>query len=79
MKLKIKSKLFIGLGFLFLVIVILWVVSSAYIYTLSNYADAMFKDNYKSIVSAKHMSVDLDEMKDLQTAYLFSGMEGEYR
>lgn len=75
MKLKIKSKLFIGLGFLFLVIVILWVVSSAYIYTLSKYADAMFKDNYKSIVSAKHMSVILDEMKDLQTAFLFSGTE----
>jgi PAS domain S-box-containing protein len=75
MKLRIKSKLFIGLGFLFLVIVVLWVVSSAYIYTLSNYADAMFKDNYKSIVSAKHMSVVLDEMKDLQTAYLFSGTE----
>ena len=74
MKLRIKSKLFIGLGFLFLVIVVLWVVSSAYIYTLSNYADAMFKDNYKSIVSAKHMSVTLDEMKDLQTAWLFSGM-----
>ena len=74
MKLRIKSKLFIGLGFLFLVIVVLWVVSSAYIYTLSNYADAMFKDNYKSIVSAKHMSVALDDMKDLQTAYLFSGM-----
>jgi two-component system, NtrC family, sensor histidine kinase KinB len=72
---KIKSKLFIGLGFLFLVIVILWVVSSAYIYTLSNYSDAMFRDNYKSIVSAKHMSVALDEMKDLQTAYLFSGMD----
>jgi signal transduction histidine kinase len=75
MKLKIKSKLFIALGFLFLVIVVLWVVSSAYIYTLSNYADAMFKDNYKSIVSAKHMSVALDEMKDLQTAWLFSGNE----
>jgi len=64
-----------GLGFLFLVIVVLWVVSSAYIYTLSKYADAMFKDNYKSIVSAKHMSVALDDMKDLQTAYLFSGMD----
>jgi PAS domain S-box-containing protein len=75
MNLKIKSKLFMGLGFLFLVIVVLWVVSSAYIYTISNYADAMFKDNYKSIVSAKHMSMVLDEMKDLQTAYLFSGME----
>jgi PAS domain S-box-containing protein len=74
MKIRIKSKLFMGLGFLFLVIVILWVVSSAYIYTLSNYADAMFKDNYKSIVSAKHMSVALDEMKDLQTSYIFSGM-----
>ncbi|HZX63056.1 MAG TPA: ATP-binding protein [Bacteroidales bacterium] len=75
MNLKIKSKLFMGLGFLFLVIVVLWVVSSAYIYTLSKYADAMFKDNYKSIVSAKHMSVALDDMKDLQTAYLFSGMD----
>jgi signal transduction histidine kinase len=75
MNLKIKSKLFMGLGFLFMIIVILWVVSSAYIYTLSNYADAMFKDNYKSIVSAKHMSVALDEIKDLQTSYLFSGMD----
>jgi hypothetical protein len=64
-----------GLGFLFLVIVVLWVVSSAYIYTLSNYADAMFKDNYKSIVAAKHMSVSIDEMKDLQTTYLFSDKE----
>ena len=75
MSLKIKSKLFMGLGFLFLVIVVLWVVSSAYIYTLSNYADAIFKDNYKSIVAAKHMSVILDEMKDLQTTYLFSDKE----
>lgn len=75
MNLKVKSKLFIGLGFLFLVIVILWVVSSAYIYTISNYADAMFKDNYKSIVLAKQMTVSLDEMKDLQTEYLFSEMK----
>ncbi|MGA3012900.1 MAG: ATP-binding protein [Bacteroidales bacterium] len=75
MSLKIKSKLFIGLGFLFLVIVVLWVVSSAYIYTLSKYADAMFKDNYKSIVAAKHMSVNIDEMKDLQTTFLFSDKE----
>lgn len=63
-----------GLGFQFLVIGVLWAVSSAYIYTLSNYSHAMFKDNYKSIVSAKHMSVALDEMKDLQTSYLFSDM-----
>ena len=49
MRLKIKSKLFIGLGFLFLVIVVLWVVSSVYIFTISNYADAMFRDNYKTI------------------------------
>ncbi|MCX6247294.1 MAG: ATP-binding protein [Bacteroidetes bacterium] len=75
MKIRIKSKLFIALGFLFLVIAVLWVVSSAYIYTLSKYADAMFKDNYKSIVSAKQMSVALDDIKDMQTAYLFSGMK----
>ena len=75
MRLKIKSKLFIGLGFLFLVIVVLWVVSSVYIFTISNYADAMFRDNYKSIVSAKHMALALDDMKDLQTAWLFSGVK----
>jgi NtrC-family two-component system sensor histidine kinase KinB len=74
MSMKIKSKLFIGLGSQFLVIVVLWAVSAAYIYTLSKYSDAMFKDNYKSIVSAKHMLVALDEMKDLQTSYLFSDL-----
>ncbi|MDD5571687.1 MAG: ATP-binding protein [Bacteroidales bacterium] len=72
MKISIKTKLYLGFGFLFLLIVLLWTSSFFYLYRLTNYSDAMLKDNYKSMVSAKLMAQNLDEIKILQTKYFYA-------
>jgi signal transduction histidine kinase len=68
---RLQTKLYIGFSFLFLVIVVIWVMSSVYIFKLSSDSDKMLKDNYKSIVSAKFLSGSLDEMKDMQSEFFF--------
>ena len=72
MRYSIKTKLSAGFGFLFLVILLLGIVGSVYIFRLSNGSDAMLKDNYKSVVAAKYMAQTLDEIKILQTKIFFS-------
>ncbi len=72
MGLKIQSKLYLGFSFLFLLIVIIWIFSSIYIFKLSSDSDAMLKENYKSLVAMKYSSVALDQMKDLQSEYFFN-------
>ena len=68
---KLQTKLYLGFSFLFLVIVIIWVFSSVYIFKLSGDSEAMLSDNYKSLVASKDMSAALDNLKDLQIAYFF--------
>ncbi|MDP4267281.1 MAG: ATP-binding protein [Bacteroidota bacterium] len=72
MKTKIKTKLFLGFGSLFLAIALLWGFSSYYIFSISNYSRTMFKDNYRSIVSSKQMIKTLDEIRNIQTKYFFN-------
>lgn len=71
MKLKLQTKLYLGFSFLFLIIVIIWVFSSVYIFKLSSDSDAMLRDNYKSVVAMKDLSISLDEMKDIQSEFFF--------
>jgi hypothetical protein len=58
----LKTKLSLGLGFLFLIILAMVVFSSFYMAKLSNDAGNILKDNYNSIVYAKNMFSGLDDM-----------------
>jgi signal transduction histidine kinase len=77
MRPTLKSKLYLGFSFLFAVIVIIWIFSSVYIFKLSSDSDSIFRDNYKSVVAAKYLSLALDEMKDLQSRVFFDE-KGEF-
>jgi signal transduction histidine kinase len=72
MKMRIKYKLITGFGFLFIAILLLWIFSSVYIFKFSSESEGMFKDNYRSVVSAKYMTQTLDELKNSQTRSFFA-------
>jgi PAS domain S-box-containing protein len=59
---KIKTKLSLGLGFLFAAILLLTGLGSYYINLLSNDTKHITKDNYESLVYTKNMMKALDEM-----------------
>lgn len=59
-KFKIKTKLSLGLGFLFAVIILIGSVGANYIYTIARESKEILKDNYESIQYVKLMMQDLD-------------------
>lgn len=59
-KFKIKTKLSLGLGFLFAVIITIGSVGANYIYTIARESKEILKDNYESIQYVKRMMQDLD-------------------
>jgi len=59
----LKTKLSLGLGFLFLIIFILIGFCSYYVGILGQESDNILKDNYNSIVYANNMLSGYDEMK----------------
>jgi hypothetical protein len=67
----LKKKLSLGLGFLFLIIFILAIVCSFYIGKLSEDADNILKDNYKSLVYAKNMIAALEETRTAVSGIVF--------
>src|ERR1700690_2752688 len=60
MNLRIKTKLSLGLAFLFGVAVLVGLLSAVYLHQLSNDAKAILKDNYESIEYAENMSEALE-------------------
>ncbi len=58
----LKTKLSLGIGFLFVIIFVLAGFCSYYIQKLSQEADNILKDNYNSLVYAKNMFSALDDM-----------------
>ncbi|MGM0407534.1 MAG: ATP-binding protein [Bacteroidota bacterium] len=72
MRLSIKNRLFIGFGFLFFMIVLIWIIGGYFIYDLSNRSAAMLKENYQSVESTKFLIQAIDEIKDQQSKYLLS-------
>ncbi|HVD97212.1 MAG TPA: ATP-binding protein [Cytophagaceae bacterium] len=60
---KIKTKLSLGLIFLFAAVVLLCSLGTYYIHKLSNEARRITKDNYESLVYTKNMMRALDEME----------------
>ncbi|MGO9409278.1 MAG: hypothetical protein ACLQCB_00855 [Spirochaetia bacterium] len=59
----LRTKLTIGLGFLFFIIFVLAIYSSYSIQTLSNEAEKIIKDNYESLIYCKNMLLALDDMR----------------
>ena len=52
---KLKTKLTVGLGFLFLVILLFGILGTININKLSRDADLILKDNYESIIYGNNM------------------------
>jgi NtrC-family two-component system sensor histidine kinase KinB len=70
---SLKTKLTVGLAFLFLIIFALAIYSSFEIQRLSKDAKAIIKDNYDSLVYCKGMLLALDDMKTAVTNQAVGG------
>lgn len=70
MQLRIKTKLSLGLGFLFAVILLIGSMGAIYIYKIAQESKEILKDNYESIQYAKLMMQALDAPKLDSTASL---------
>ncbi|HEX8330248.1 MAG TPA: HAMP domain-containing protein [Hymenobacter sp.] len=60
----IKSKLTLGLGFLFLIIVLLSGVGGYFLHRLSRSAEATLRDNYRSVNYARRLANALADLRD---------------
>ncbi len=74
MKLKIKSKLSLGLGFLFAVIILIGSVGAVYIHLIAEESKGILKDNYESIQYTKSMLQSLDNI-GTDTAKFITGFK----
>jgi two-component system, NtrC family, sensor histidine kinase KinB len=68
----LKTKLILGLGFLFLIIFTLAGFCSYYVGELGRESDNILKDNYYSIVYSKNMLSGLDDMKTSITSTMYN-------
>ena len=69
----LKTKLLLGLGFLFLIIFSLVSVCSYYVGRLGQESQNILKDNYYSIVYSKDMLAGLDDMKTSTMSTFYAG------
>jgi NtrC-family two-component system sensor histidine kinase KinB len=68
----LKTKLILGLGFLFLIIFTLTAFCSYYVGRLGQESDNILKDNYYSVVYSKNMLSGLDNMKTSITSTIYN-------
>jgi hypothetical protein len=68
----LKTKLSLGLGFLFLIILSLAAFCSYYVQTLGQESENVLKDNYYSIVYSKNMLSALDDMRTSISSTLYN-------
>jgi len=59
---KLKAKLMVGIGFLFIVILVFGILGIVSINRLSNDADNILKNNYETLVYDNNMLKDLDDL-----------------
>ena len=64
MQATIKSKITLGLGFLFLIILLLSGVGGYFLFRLSRSADATLRDNYRSVGYAGRLANALADLRD---------------
>ncbi len=70
-RISLKNKLFIGFGFLFFMIILIWIISAYFINDLSNRSAIMLKENYQSVESTKFLIQSIDEIKNQQIRFFF--------
>jgi len=68
----LKKKLTLGLGFLFLIIFVLVIFYSYYLGKLSQDAENILKDNYKSLIFSKNMTSALEDMRTAISSIVFN-------
>jgi NtrC-family two-component system sensor histidine kinase KinB len=68
----LKTKLILGLGFLFFIIFALAGFCSYYVGRLGQESDNILKDNYSSVVYSKNMLSGLDNMKTSITSTMYN-------
>jgi NtrC-family two-component system sensor histidine kinase KinB len=66
---KIKSKLRLGIGFLFAMIILLSLVAAVFVNLLKNDTKNVLADNYKTLEYSRNMLLALDEMPSKQIAW----------
>ena len=59
---KIKTKLNLGVGLLFILIIILSLVSAYYIFSIKKDTQNILKANYNTLEYSRNMLISLDEM-----------------
>jgi len=69
---RLKTKLTLGLGFLFAIIFILAGVCSYYVAKLGQESDNILKNNYKSIVYSRNMLSGLGDMRTSISSVIYS-------
>src|SRR3546814_4188354 len=73
MKSRIKTKLWLGMGFLITVILAIGLIGSYYLYKTSKAAEQIIQDNYESIVYTEEMTVRLDGLQRDVTSGILPG------
>ncbi|MEN6622788.1 MAG: hypothetical protein ABFD50_14715 [Smithella sp.] len=73
----LKTKLSLGLGFLFLIIFTLAGFCSYYVGSLEQDADKILKDNYNSIIYSRNMLSGLDDMKNSISSIMYRTETGK--
>jgi hypothetical protein len=73
----LKTKLSLGLGFLFIIIFALAFFCSYYVQKLSFEAESILKDNYNSIVYSKNMLFALDDIKNSISSAIFNSSDNK--
>lgn len=68
MNMKIKTKLYVGLGFLALLIVVLWASSLIFINELAENSSAIIRNNSRSITYVEEMQQSLKTLHFMQTS-----------
>ncbi|MBN1115717.1 MAG: HAMP domain-containing protein [Bacteroidales bacterium] len=74
-RVNLKSKLFLGFGFLFFMIILIWIIGGFFIYDLSNRSAAMLRENYQTVESTKFLITSIDEIKNQQFKFFFGETE----
>jgi len=69
---KIKSKIYIGIIFLFTEFMLITAISTYYIYHISNQTSLIMKNNNISVKYAENMLEAIGKMKDSQTSLTFN-------
>ena len=72
---SLRSKLTMGLGFLFVIIFAVMIYSSYNVQRLSTDADRILKDNYNSLVYCTNMLVAADDMRSAVTSQMLGAKQ----